>query len=133
MYVKPVGLIRRKTGDWWQDDRRNWCAYCGSALSTEKTAKPKHRFTKDHVVPRSSGGDLTIPSCFSCNKAKGNRSSADFLVSKYFLSVRGKRTTEWSLRDLGLVMAMASVHRARKAELDGSRSAAIDSGLSETH
>ncbi len=115
MQSEPAKLIRRKTGDWWQDERRHWCAYCGKRLEWEKdgTGK-KHHATRDHVIPRSHGGGVTIPSCAACNNAKGKRSAAEFLTSAYFAQNRGKRDTEWSLRDLWLVMAMASVDLAHR-------------------
>jgi len=113
MQSEPEKLIRRKTGDWWQDDRCNWCAYCGRGLTTASTAAAKRRLTRDHVIPKSHGGSLTIPSCRSCNKAKGNRSAAEFMTSAYFAQNRTIRLeTQWSLRDLWLAMAMASVKLA---------------------
>lgn len=115
MQSEPDMLIRRKTGDWWQDDRRNWCAYCGVKLDWEKNGDGKQRASRDHVIPKSNGGRVTIPSCVSCNKAKANRSAAEFLSSKYFAQNRGKRSkTEWSLRDLWLVMAMEAVLQAKR-------------------
>lgn len=112
----PVKLINRKTGDWWQDDRRNWCAYCGTQLFWEKN-KPggNPSATRDHVLPKSSGGKVKIPSCGGCNKAKANRSAVEFLASEYFAQNRGKQPeTEWSLRDLWLVMAMEAVLQAKR-------------------
>lgn len=120
MQAGPVSLIRRKTGDWWQDDRRNWCAYCGRKLEWDRNAPGKSFATSDHVVAKCHGGSLTIPSCGPCNKAKGTRSAADFLTSPYFNQNRGKRpATEWSLRDLWLVMAMAAVHLADRDSKQG--------------
>lgn len=116
MQSEPAKLIRKKTGDWWKDDRRNWCAYCGVKLVWEKNSagKPQHA-SRDHVIPKSNGGRTTIPSCVSCNKAKANRSAAEFVASKYFAQNRGKRPeTEWSLRDLWLVMAMEAVLQAKR-------------------
>ncbi len=111
----PVELITRKTGNWWHDDRRNWCAYCGRKLIWEKNAAGERNASRDHVFPKSNGGGVTIPSCVSCNRAKANRSAAEFLTSKYFAQNRGKRSeTEWSLRDLWLVMAMEAVLQAKR-------------------
>jgi len=111
----PVELIARKTGNWWQDDRRNWCAYCGKKLLWERNTAGRQGASRDHVLPKSNGGGITIPSCVGCNKAKADRSAAEFLTSKYFAQNRGKRPeTEWSLRDLWLVMAMEAVLQAKR-------------------
>ena len=115
MQPEPVKLIQKKTGDWWQDERHHWCAYCGAKLDWGKNTRGKKpHATRDHVIPKSYGGSVTIPSCMGCNKAKGRRSAAEFINSPYFAQNRGKRSTEWSLRDLWLVMAMASIHLAQR-------------------
>ena len=111
----PAKLISCATGNWWQDDRRNWCAYCGKKLVWEKNTAAQQSATRDHVLPKSNGGKVMIPSCVGCNKAKANRSAAEFVTSKYFAQNRGKRPeTEWSLRDLWLVMAMEAVLQAKR-------------------
>ncbi len=109
----PAALIVRKTGDWWQDDRRNWCAYCGVALSRKDSALEKP--TRDHIISRMhKGRHVTIPSCRPCNTNKGKYGLPEFMLSKYFVTVRqAKRPNQWSLRDLWLVMAMAAVEQAR--------------------
>ncbi len=115
MQPVPVKLIRRKTGDWWQDERRDWCAYCGKKLDWAMNGPGRTpQATRDHVIPKSHGGGITIPSCAGCNRAKATRSAAEFLTSAYFAQNRGKRSTQWSLRDLWLVMAMASVDLAHR-------------------
>jgi 5-methylcytosine-specific restriction endonuclease McrA len=115
MQPEPIKLIRRKTGDWWQGERQHWCAYCGKKLDWDRNRPGQQQHaTRDHVIPRSHGGSITIPSCTGCNKAKGGRSTAEFINSPYFAQNRGKRATEWSLRDLWLVMAMASVDLAHR-------------------
>ena len=64
---QAYALVDRALGDWWKDDRRNWCAYCG--IPMRKKAKkglplPPTKSTRDHVIPRKhSGGLLTIPAC----------------------------------------------------------------------
>ena len=45
------------------------CSYCGRACFA----------TRDHVVPRLRGGQLTLDACRECNKAKGSRSLAEWL------------------------------------------------------
>jgi hypothetical protein len=37
------------------------CVYCGATSD----------LTRDHVVPKSAGGRLTVPACRRCNTAKG--------------------------------------------------------------
>ena len=122
MQSKPVELIRRKTGDWWQDERRHWCAYCGVRLNYDRLDKGPTRATRDHVVPkplRISDGQpksphLTIPACQCCNQKRGARQLPEFFFSARFRKVRarGKPEHAWSLRDLWLVAALAAVHQA---------------------
>jgi len=109
----PAALIARRTGDWWQDDRRNWCAYCGVAIVRGDASTAKA--TRDHVISRvHKGRHVTIPSCRPCNTKKGKSGLPEFMLSDYFASVRKAGTPhQWSLRDLWLVMAMAAVEQAR--------------------
>lgn len=111
----PSNLITRKTGDWWSDDRRNWCAYCGTQIAKEAAGKVEMR-TKDHVIPRAHGGThVKIPACRPCNQQKAATGMPQFLLSDYFAKVRRrKRPNSWSLRDLWLVMALAAVEQARQ-------------------
>jgi hypothetical protein len=113
--VDPAKLIGRKTGDWWQDDRRNWCAYCGTSLGKHETPGLKLKRTYDHVIPRAhKGRHVTIPSCRPCNANKGKMGLPEFMVGDYFSSIRQKgNPNQWSLRDLWLVMALAAVEQAR--------------------
>ena len=122
MQLEPIKLIQRKTGAWWEDERRNWCAYCGRKLEWDQNSSSKQLATRDHVIPRSHGGALTVPSCAPCNIAKGKRSAAEFLTSAYFTQNRGKRPkTEWPLQNLWLVMAMASVELAQRHSPEAAR------------
>lgn len=114
MVTEPIALIKRRTGDWWQDDRRHWCAYCGVPIKNE-AGKPAAAPTKDHVLPKAhKGRHVTIPACKPCNQKKGNTMLPDFLLTDYFSRARQKRrANQWSLVDLWLVMAMAAVEQAR--------------------
>ncbi|MBS9720375.1 hypothetical protein JYU29_06725 [Tianweitania sp. BSSL-BM11] len=118
MSPNPTKLINRKVGNWWADDRKNWCAYCGVALEVGGN-QPNMR-TRDHVMPRTHKGTaVTIPACRCCNQAKANRSMPEFLSSKYFAEVRDRKlANSWSLRDLWLVTALAAVEQAKGCEND---------------
>jgi hypothetical protein len=112
----PVELIARKTGDWWQDERRKWCAYCGRQMRHRKGPSPAATgATRDHVLPRAhDGGFVTVPSCRECNQAKGKLSLPEFLGSDFFSKARAvRRPTQWPLRDLWLALAMEAVMQAR--------------------
>jgi len=119
--VNPAALIALKTGDWWQDERRNWCAYCGIRMRTSKGhERVPSGATEDHVIPLAHGGcPVTIPSCRGCNEAKGSASLPEFLTSSYFDDVRKRRHRyQWPLRNLWLVLAWASVERADRVDCD---------------
>ncbi len=112
----PASLIHRKTGSWWTDDRRNWCAYCGTAIL--RSRQNKANATRDHVIPRAhKGRHVTIPCCKPCNAAKAAQSLPEFMLSRYFETVRSKPSERrWPLRDLWLVVALAAVEQAREHE-----------------
>lgn len=122
MQSEPLELIRRKTGNWWQDERRNWCAYCGVGLNREQSYKGLDQATRDHVVPkplRTSGAPpksphLTIPACRCCNDKRGGRQLSEFFNSSRFRKVRARGCPPhgWSLRDLWLLVALAAVQQA---------------------
>ncbi|PZO75640.1 MAG: hypothetical protein DI629_16845 [Mesorhizobium amorphae] len=113
----PDSLIVRRTGDWWNDERRHWCAYCGGALTKGTSAAGKQRSTRDHVVSRQhKGRHITIPACQPCNTAKSNLGMPEFMLTPYFGKVRARTAPHrWALRDLWLVVALAAVHQARDA------------------
>jgi hypothetical protein len=111
----PADLIARKTGDWWQDERRNCCAYCGRQMRRRKGPSPALTgATRDHVIPRAhNGGFVTVPSCRECNQAKGSLGLPEFLSSDYFAARSIRRPSQWTLRDLWLAVAMEAVMQAR--------------------
>lgn len=115
MSADPVSLISQKTRDWWKDDRRNWCAYCGTAVDFGTNQAGKAKGTRDHIIPKAHRGQhVTIPSCSACNVAKGSKSLPEFLTSKHFVASRAASNGHyWPLRDLWLVMAMAAVYQAK--------------------
>jgi len=112
----PAALIARKTGNWWQDDRRNWCAYCGRPIDFSANKAGQALATRDHVIPKSHKiQGVKIPACLPCNSARGAMSLPEFLVHPYFDNVRKKcdaTSRAWSLRDLWLVLAYAAAEQA---------------------
>ena len=112
-------LLSDALGDWWNDDRRNWCAYCGIAMRrrgvTGKPTPPQKK-TKDHVIPKAhNGGLVTIPSCRECNQAKDKKSLPEFLLSEYFAEKRTrKHRNQWPVANLWMVAALAAMRRARE-------------------
>jgi hypothetical protein len=104
-------------GNWWQDDRRNWCAYCG--IPTRKRAPrgaphPPTLATRDHVIPKAHrGGLLTIPSCKACNASKGTLSVPEYLESENFKMRRqAKHKNQWPEYTLWAVAGVAALKRA---------------------
>ncbi len=128
LYNMPVSLAKKTDtafnllcdalGDWWKDDRRKWCAYCGIAMKlrcAKGTPIPPQKATRDHVIPKKhNGGLITIPACFACNQAKGTMSIPEFLFSDYFTQKRArKHRNQWPIEQLWLVTALAAMKRSR--------------------
>lgn len=102
---------------WWQDDRRNWCAYCGIPMrikGLKAGEQPLTARTRDHIVPLGlRGGCLTIPACRACNREKGHMSLQAFLMTDYFKAVRKrKHRNQWPVQDLLLASAAATIRAA---------------------
>ena len=119
-----LSLISDVLGDWWKDDRRGWCAYCGIPMKQRCAAGkpvPPQMATRDHVIPRKhKGGLVTVPACRSCNSAKGTMSLPEFLMSAYFAEKRRHRHRhQWPVETLWMVTAFAALRRSR----NGCRSA----------
>jgi len=70
-----VEYIRSRDGD--------SCSYCGVFFSEQGTARSLHRPSRDHIVPRSMGGE-DVPSnmviaCVKCNSSRGSLSPIHWL------------------------------------------------------
>lgn len=106
--------VSRALGSWWQDERRNWCAYCGIPMR-KRAAKgeplPPTKATRDHVIPKAhKGGRVTIPACRECNAAKGTMSLPEFLGSEHFrLRRTRKHRHQWSIHSLWAVSGLAAL------------------------
>ena len=114
---RAYALVHRALGDWWKDDRRNWCAYCGIPMrrSAKKGVQvPLTKSTRDHVIPRKhNGGLLTIPACRSCNSAKSALSLQEFLLTDHFqLRRKHRHRNQWPVDRLWLVAAAAALKRS---------------------
>ena len=115
--LQAQGLLRQALGDWWSDDRRRWCAYCGIPMRLRAAkAGPiaPSKATRDHVIPRKHrGGLVTIPACRACNDAKGALSLPAFLLTDHFNERRKHRHhNQWSTAELWVVSAFAELKRA---------------------
>ncbi|MCC5780381.1 hypothetical protein H7H48_15060 [Nitratireductor sp. B36] len=104
-------------GFWWQDDRKNWCAYCGIPMRRRAGVGkplPLSKATRDHVVPRVYAPGLhTLPCCLECNRAKGTQSVAEFLSSEYFAEKRKrKHRHQWPLPHLWFVAGLSYLKKS---------------------
>ena len=104
-------------GSWWQDDRRNWCAYCGIPMrkrAPKGAPQPPTLATRDHVIPKAhNGGLITIPSCRACNASKGAMSVPEYLDSEDFkLRRQNKHKHQWPEYALWAVAGIAALKRA---------------------
>jgi HNH endonuclease len=111
-------LLRAELGDWWNDGRRNWCAYCGIPMrvrSAKGKPTPPQQATKDHFIPRAHNGSvITIPACSACNREKGAKSFQEFLLSNYFAAKRRqKHRNKWPVQRLWMVASLAALEQAR--------------------
>ena len=71
---------RLKSSTWWKAQiRSGHCGYCGQMVG-------ERALTMDHRVPVARGGRTTpgnvIPSCRSCNQAKGLNTPVDLILAK---------------------------------------------------
>lgn len=111
-------LMHDELGDWWNDDRKNWCAYCGIPMRRRKAEPgkpvPPTKGTRDHVIPKKHrGGLVTIPACLACNRAKGSLSAPEFLLSDHFIERRKHRhRNQWPVDTLWMVVAFAAMKRS---------------------
>lgn len=124
-------LLRKELGNWWQDERRRWCAYCGIPMRLRKPAAgqpiPPTKSTREHIIPRrdrpeaSSSPSLTIPACRGCNAAKNMYSLPEFLQSDYFMERRKHRHgNQWPEERLWQVLALAALDFASGTRVEGS-------------
>lgn len=108
-------------GDWWQDDRRNWCAYCGVEMQRwcGKGTTPGWQATRDHVISKAHrGGRLTVPACRACNEAKGSKFLAEFLDSDYLkMKRRSSDDHRWPLEALWAVAGISAIRTALSLSL----------------
>lgn len=60
------------------------CAYCG------RTMRKHERLTKDHLIPRSDGGEMSqtniVPACADCNSSKGDQEWRNWYMKQPFFS-----------------------------------------------
>ncbi len=114
-----VPLLPGSVGGWWQDDRRNWCAYCGIRMRRRKgpSPAPTHA-SRDHIVPRvPKRRAITIPACRRCNGKKARLPLSDFVKTDYFTAIRARRhPTQWPLEALTAVEAKAFTFLLRQTK-----------------
>ncbi|MEE9315473.1 MAG: HNH endonuclease [Rhizobiaceae bacterium] len=115
---KGYKLIRQSMGDWWKDDRKKWCAYCGIPMKlrcASGATVPPHKSTRDHIIPKkyTNNRKLTIPACRSCNQAKGQQSLAEFMAGEHFEAIRKiKHRHKWTDESLWTVAGMAALENS---------------------
>ena len=125
-----LAFLKSDIGDWWSDDRRNWCAYCGIPMKWRLKSGmpvPPTKATRDHVISKThKGGLVTIAACRSCHTAKGSMSFPEFVSSNYFAEKRTLRhKNKWPIERLWLAFAFAALKCAynlsdnKRARLDG--------------
>lgn len=59
-----------------KDDKYVQCSYCGMFFNARE-------ITKDHVYPKSKGGEIKTPACMSCNVVKEDMRPIDFALFAY--------------------------------------------------
>lgn len=53
------------------------CPYCGRAMHFDRVLTGAFP-TREHVIPKSQGGQRVVYACLDCNEAKGDMSEAEF-------------------------------------------------------
>lgn len=114
MSTGQLRLTWKKVGDWWDDERRFWCAYCGHPMRRRGVGETSA--TKDHIVPKSHGGRFVkIPACRKCNQAKADMSLHAFLESGYFAEIRKhKHKYQWPAYELWYALAQEAIMQATR-------------------
>ena len=98
---------------WWKDGREKNCAYCGVMMRQRGQMQVPTKATADHIIPLCEAGPaITIPSCRSCNEAKGAQSLPAFLQSDHFKKIRLKKHGKaWLEHELWAVHSVASLRK----------------------
>ena len=89
------------------------CNYCNRPVFSN-AAKPRHRLTKDHIVPLCRGGVDLIENiaiaCWRCNCLKGNKTATEFLNERPAFAQRVQKGPQ---RSTGIISLL---HRVQFGE-----------------
>ena len=124
-------VVLKKAGDWWKDDRRDFCAYCGIHMRRRKgPSTARTHASRDHIIPRAhKRPSVTIPACRGCNGEKGRLWLSEFVKTVYFAAIRARRNPrQWSLDQLwdaerSAVAMLKKKKQTTKCQVDGKGSA----------
>lgn len=59
-----------------KEDKYVQCSYCGMMIVAKD-------ITKDHVYPKSKGGEIKTPACMNCNVVKEDMLPIEFAIFAY--------------------------------------------------
>jgi 5-methylcytosine-specific restriction endonuclease McrA len=66
----------------------SFCFYCGRPIrrvpGKSHVCPPEDSLTRDHVLPKSHGGDSVVFACWGCNQAKRDMTLDEFRVVRAF-------------------------------------------------
>lgn len=73
------------------------CCYC-------QVFVPKASVTSEHIIPKSRGGRITAPCCYTCNQEKKNMDLVDYIFFlhkqlKYMRKPKKIKRTEIKIRN----------------------------------
>ena len=78
------------------------CCYCN------RTFDKKNKATKEHIVPKSKGGDSTLknlkPCCFECNSLRSNLTHTEFKAVIRLLKKLMKKTITLTIEDCDVIL-----------------------------
>ena len=60
-----------RSGDIFESEGMGTCVYCKQSFNRSK-------MTRDHVIPKSRGGKVTVLCCRPCNESKGDRTPEEW-------------------------------------------------------
>lgn len=87
------------------------CCYC------DRVFDKRNKATKEHIVPKSKGGNSTLknlkPCCFECNSLRSNLNHDEFKAVVRLLKRLMKKTLTYTIDDLDTILNNISKYKPK--------------------